>query len=897
MLNPNSDRIEMTDLNSDQENLLQKDRENAEVNKKTKKHSFSIGLGIGWAGGTLTGAGLMAAVGGLMWWNNKETNNTSAPSASTTSENLTTSATATSATTSSVTTEVITSTTSSISTTTTATTSTTDATSTTTGSSFSTTGTTGSVTTGSATSSSTSTTSISTTGSTTGNNNNCVEPFEPQTFSWRNPYGGGIEVCVVNNEDSSIQIKEWSYEANSKIAGSPWGTAAQGATITTSLNTDHSKYVSKASYTSSLTIPAHSSACLSYGYETAPELVGNEIPDAVMPPTSVSAKFNGSSTQKSLPIYNRQICATDPVPNFTRRAYYTNWSMYGAQYPVTSVPIPTVNEISYFAFLIDTATGKLKSTDTYADSLQLPKLDIMKQQFPNLFKTSVTIGGWNTHSMFDTVAADSTLTMNFANSLKNLLVQTRMKSVIIDWEWSAAENFDTDRFVNFFTTIRNVLGSEYEIHLAAPANPALVTQIPQNKWSILSNTLNKVLIMTYDYFGWGDYSGELAPLRTDPRSPFSQSYPSNQFSVEGSVNAYKAQGIPANKLAIGGALYGRAQKVSTMGETHGVWQPWTGIYKGQFDTTGTYTAKCILKGQCGSGSGLPSDTVYVPASQNPYGNYTQQPLVYSDSEKVYVGCEDGDAIAAKVQFAKQNGISDMMYWEPSQDLNVNDSDSLMRAGFEEAQRQFGTTTNATQKSMALQYNHDFENNAASPNSSKVENQSAIQKALHELFSQFPTELFNDFCKAVAQSALFSFLPMLTEEYLTNYLKAHKWDDESIYWANQAIKILTMLLVGNVQTAVMTQALHHGLVFLGVSEKTAHEASLVASFAINAAAHGGVVPTVVTAAAVGLGTKVANVGMFAVKNIQKNIADQSAVVQLTKEDRELEKVRLQQMQCV
>lgn len=868
--------IELKEANSsDQQSLIQEEDQSNAGEKKAKESSFAKGLGLGWLGGT----SLTAAIGGLIWWTSSKKTSESTNTTSTTDAT-------TSITTSSETTSTTSSNTTDSTSGTTSTTGTSETTSSTVTTGVTTTGTTGNITTGNGTSS-TSTTGTSTTGSTTGNHSNCVEPTAPQTFTYQNPYGGGIEICVVNNDGSAIQLKEWSYESNSKRMGSPWGTAATStATYTEAKNANNTNYVTTVTYSTPLTVSSHSAVCLTYGYETDPELAKNEIPDVVMPPTSVKIKLNNSSASKSIPINNRQICATDPVPSCDRRAFYTNWSMYGSQYPVTSVPVPAVNEISYFAFLIDTATGKLTSTDAYADSLQMPKLDIMSQQFPNLFKKSLTIGGYNSNSMFYAVASDQTLTNNFANSLKNTLDQFRMKSVIIDWEWGVGESFNNDLFINFFTTIRNVLGPDYQIHLAAPANPQIVNQFSISQWNIISNTLNKILIMTYDYFGWGDYSGELAPLKIDPRSPFSQNYPSNQLSVEGSVNAYKAVGIPAEKIGIGGALYYRAQKVSTMGNTHGLWQPWTGIPSGQFDTTGTYTAKCVLKGQCAPGTALPSDTVYIPTDQNPYGNYTQQPLVYSNSEHIYAGGEDGIAIRAKVQYVAQNHLGGgLMYWEPSQDLNANDPDSLMRAGFDEAQRLFGTTT----KRAETKYAHPFAEQAdlAPEFRTKGEadfsthEQGELQKALHELFSNFPTELFKAFCSAVAQSTLYSFLSMISEEYLTNYLKAHKWDDENIYWANQAVKILTLLLIGNVKTAAVTQGLHHALVFSGVSEQTAQQASLAASFAINAAATSGVVPVIVASTAVGIGTQIARGGMFAIKNAQKEIANQSTL--LTEED--------------
>lgn len=84
--------------------------------------------------------------------------------------------------------------------------------------------------------------------------------------------------------------------------------------------------------------------------------------------------------------------------------------------------------------------------------------------------------------------------------------------------------------------------------LTAAFGPAKSTVQKGYELRELAKLLDHVHIMCYDYHGsWDNKTGHNAPLYA----------PMNEASVEGSVDYYIEQGVPANKIVLGLPFYGR----------------------------------------------------------------------------------------------------------------------------------------------------------------------------------------------------------------------------------------------------------------------------------------------------------------------------------------------------
>ncbi len=321
----------------------------------------------------------------------------------------------------------------------------------------------------------------------------------------------------------------------------------------------------------------------------------------------------------------------------------------------------------------------------------------------------LSVGGY-TLSVPLTTAMDASHQATFITSIVSFLNKVKQDNkgdgfdgVDIDWEpigptgkpWAflsgAGASTVLNNYVSFLANLKTALQKNYAnyawLTIAAPADPSIVSAANkvyakaypgQNFWDLVQHAVNYMNVMAYDYHGAFDspmITNFNAPLSEDPNQPAG----SDSMNVTSTISAYTVAGVWANKLIMGMPAYGRALAGVPAGAsttTPGMYQTFTGPYKGEWAATGVYDYKDIVGKLLGNGW-----TDYRNTAAGETAAYCASCTTASDLSVgsggawiSYDNINDAQAIATCVD---QKGLAGMMVWELSGDLPATDPGSLV----------------------------------------------------------------------------------------------------------------------------------------------------------------------------------------------------------------------------
>lgn len=183
----------------------------------------------------------------------------------------------------------------------------------------------------------------------------------------------------------------------------------------------------------------------------------------------------------------------------------------------------------------------------------------------HVVELAMSIGGWSMSGYFSEVAASEELRENFVNSVVeyasawNTEDKKRFHRIDIDWEYpgfgpegSSCETCDEDgeNYVTLLSELRealnnNPLTAHMKITLATVGVPSKMEEMLP---VFAADIADDYFVMTYDYFGtgWAEQLDHHANLYD------------GEFSADSAIQYMKEQGVPAEKIHIGYAGYGRA---------------------------------------------------------------------------------------------------------------------------------------------------------------------------------------------------------------------------------------------------------------------------------------------------------------------------------------------------
>jgi chitinase len=267
----------------------------------------------------------------------------------------------------------------------------------------------------------------------------------------------------------------------------------------------------------------------------------------------------------------------------------------------------------------------------------------LKQRFPQL-QVFISVGGWAAEGFSD-AAVSVESRREFAASARELAEQYGFDGVDLDWEYPCnamagikARPEDKRGFTQLLEATKRALGERYPLTIAAGAQQFYLDGIEPRA---VGELCDFVSLMTYDlYNGWSKLSGHHANLFQ------SQSDPQGD-SGERSVRLFVESGVPAHKLVLGVAFYGRGLK--------GVGPAQNGLM--QAATAGSNFSVSFAE--------LRRDWLDNPRVTRHWDETAQAPWLYDGDS--FVSYEDPQSVAAKARYVLEAGLRGAMFWEQTQD--------------------------------------------------------------------------------------------------------------------------------------------------------------------------------------------------------------------------------------
>ena len=368
-------------------------------------------------------------------------------------------------------------------------------------------------------------------------------------------------------------------------------------------------------------------------------------------------------------------------------AYYTEWAVYGRNYVPADIPANKLTHINY-AFIKpvgpdasgnyscaindtwaakDKPLARLVPGTTGSENLgtlnQLRRLRTWRQQNGQVLPLLFSIGGWGYASAFSGAVATDAGMINFVNSCVNLMMSEAFDGIDIDWEYPSTA--ETPRFTALMQQFRSALnakgtnprtGAPYLLTMAEPAGDYYLSRFDV---AAIQPYVDWVNVMTYDFHGcWGmDHTGHNSPLYGSAEDPDGATEDSRD-----AVEAWIARGMPAGKVLLGLAYYGKAfQALYSSGPNS--------LYPGRFapiDPAQNDEPTCAPGTWDTDGNldywDLAANYVNLNGFTRYWDNQQAVPFLWKDLTR-WVTYDDSTSLSGKAGYARTRGLGGVFVWE------------------------------------------------------------------------------------------------------------------------------------------------------------------------------------------------------------------------------------------
>ena len=289
------------------------------------------------------------------------------------------------------------------------------------------------------------------------------------------------------------------------------------------------------------------------------------------------------------------------------------------------------------------------------DTVNFKYLVSLKKRNPDL-KILISIGGWGGCRYFSDAALTDTSRDAFAASAVDIVSRYQLDGVDIDWEYPddiGANNIfravDKYNYTLLFKAIRKRLDSvasinhhQYQLTAAVGGFKRFLLQTDMGE---AQKYLDYVSLMTYDY---SQDSLHMSIHHTNLYPSKKYTLPA-QNSVYQSVVDFEAAGVPASKLVIGIAFYGRGEGV-VAGSQNGIGEKMSDIRV----HGGGYT---YLKDSLVNKKGY---TYYRDDD-------AKAPYLFNSEKLEFITFDDEWSVENKCKFVKKYHLAGAMFWDYNSD--------------------------------------------------------------------------------------------------------------------------------------------------------------------------------------------------------------------------------------
>lgn len=517
-------------------------------------------------------------------------------------------------------------------------------------------------------------------------------------------------VKYFDEADITIKFNQWSGTTGDTYKVYFDGTQVATGAITGSQTTASFKYANGGRY--QMTIEA----CDASGCSTsAPaEIVVADTDGAHLAPLAMNVDPNNKT-------YN-----TDP--NTVVGTYFVEWGIYGRDFTVDNIPADNLTHILYGFIPICGPNESVKSVggNSYnalmtackgvpdyevvihdpwaAYQKSFPQagheysspikgnyamLMALKQRNPDL-KIIPSIGGWTLSDPF----FDFTTKANrdtFVASVKRFLTTWKFyDGVDIDWEFpgggGAAPDLgdpvnDGPAYIALMQELRAMLdqleadtGRTYELTSAIGVG---YDKIEDVNYGDAVQFMDYIFAMTYDFYGgWNNVPGHqtalycgtfMRPGQCDGSGvdENGEPYKGPAYTTDNGIQLLLAQGVPANKLVVGTAMYGRGWEGVTPDTLADPNDPMTGTGTGKLKGS---TAQGVWEDGVIDYKGVKSfmlgaDNTGINGFEYGYDAQAEAPWVWNRSTGQLITFDDDRSVKAKGAYVRNLGLAGLFSWE------------------------------------------------------------------------------------------------------------------------------------------------------------------------------------------------------------------------------------------
>ena len=326
--------------------------------------------------------------------------------------------------------------------------------------------------------------------------------------------------------------------------------------------------------------------------------------------------------------------------NFAVIAYYAGRT--------TMIDSFEVEKLTHIIFSFCHLKEDKLSVSNARDSATIRRLVALKQRNPQL-KIILSLGGWGGCATCSTVFSTKKGRKKFARSVKKTSRDFHTDGIDLDWEYPVISGFpgharspeDKPNFTALIVQLRKKLGPDKEISFAAGGFDTFIdSSIEWNKVMPLSNRVN---LMSYDLVsGFSATSGHHTPLYSTKEQ---------KQSTDNGVNRLINAGVPADKIVIGAAFYGRLFEVADTSDN--------GLYRNAHFYHGLSFSR--FADSINTRNGFTQ--YWDPVAQAPYAFNAQRKLLFT--------YDDTLSVKLKTQYAYKKKLNGIMFWQLADDAFRN----------------------------------------------------------------------------------------------------------------------------------------------------------------------------------------------------------------------------------
>ena len=330
------------------------------------------------------------------------------------------------------------------------------------------------------------------------------------------------------------------------------------------------------------------------------------------------------------------LLTAQPSPGFRIIAYYNG--------PTNLVDSFEIEKLTHLIFSFGHLDGNQLRIANAEDSATIKRMVRLKNRNPEL-KVMLSLGGWGGCETCSDVFNSTTGRKEFAQSVKELSAYFLTDGIDLDWEYPTIPGYpghtfrleDRTNFTSVLKELRKVNGENFEISFAAGGFTEFIdSSVEWNKVIVYTDFIN---IMTYDLVhGNSTTSGHHTPLYSTPKQ-----IESTDHAVQLLVKA----GVPASKLVIGAAFYGRLFRIE-QGKPVDLYMP------------------------CQFAHGFSYNTMNDTLSSNngfvrKWDDVAKAPYAINIDKRLLATYDDQNSMALKTKYAKEKNLGGIMFWQLGDD--------------------------------------------------------------------------------------------------------------------------------------------------------------------------------------------------------------------------------------